>query len=414
MYLTTLKTSLTFLIALIVSFVLFAVKANAETTVSIGTATQSVSHLLTGIPVTDTSIYVGDTVTLTLPTTLTTTGTDSSGKECTATALDYVWSIKSVTYSKTGTNLVSDSYLPSISGGATGTMTAKFPNDTNHPPGFWGVTVHVHVDYTSNCGDGSAPCDGGPYAFSVQKGDFDISAVFVAPNTSTIYQGASGLATATITPLAGFTSDVTLSSTGPEGITGDSFVVTPFYTDSPSSWDYNVYVAKTVLPGIYPIIVVGTSPPLIHGTTLSVTVKKRYVDITSKWDHTFHRTGGAPGSLPHDAAGVKASNDAAMLHDPVTADGVANWDGAYWRVLGGTFVASPSDYLRGYTWSFAGSTATNISTSLGGTNSPPSNQYNAYFHAGNDPTGVNKSTVINVSVQSPESTTCTVSVNLFL
>ena len=246
--------------------------------------------------------------------------------------------------------------------------------------------------------------DIGPYGFSVAKGDFGIGATLASPD---IWLGGAGTASVTVTPLAGFNGTVSIDLRGgPAGVTGDAFSVSPVYPN-PVQRGFNIYVSKTATPGTYPVLIVGTSGVLGHSAPLSINLLKRYVDISSGWDHTFYRTGGAPGSMPHNTAGIKTSNDSKILHNPVSADSVADWDGSYWRVLGGVFSAVPSNY-RSYNWSYGGGTNCLSAQGNDGSAYPgsPATQYTAHFDAGNDPNGPKGSTTINVTAQTPEFAAC--------
>lgn len=338
------------LVLLVFGTGLFATKAGADTTLSVGTATLGVTHVNKAIPASDTSIYVGDTVTQTYPCTLNTSGTNSSGKECTVDSANWTWSIVSVSYSRDGSTFYSDGYQPSIGGGSTGIMTAIFPNDVNHPPGFWKITIHVHVDIVSStCPDPPLGQDIGPYGFSVAKGDFGISATL---NPSTIVAGGSGAASVTVTPLAGFSGTVNLSLLGaPTGVTGDSFYVSPIFPN-PVQRNFGIYVAETAIPGTYPMLVAGNSGVIGHSAPIAITIPSRTAVVTSGFG-TTNRNDGKGNPVPNDPT-VEVDTIINTAKIPPTGT-------PYIRERSGTYSCAAKGFASGFTYWWGSS----ISGSMG-------------------------------------------------
>ena len=89
-----------------------------------------------------------------------------------------------------------------------------------------------------------------------------------SPNSVTITQGSSGTSTVTITPLNGFSGNVTLSASGlPSGVTA-SFNPNPATTTS----TLTLTASATAATGTVTVTVTGTSGTLTNTTTLSLTV----------------------------------------------------------------------------------------------------------------------------------------------
>jgi hypothetical protein len=97
--------------------------------------------------------------------------------------------------------------------------------------------------------------------------DFSLSA---NPTSLTITQGTSGTSTITVTPLNGFTGNVTLSAAGmPSGVTA-GFSPNPTNTTS----TLTLTASATAATGTSTITVTGVSGSLTHTTTLQLTVNQ--------------------------------------------------------------------------------------------------------------------------------------------
>jgi uncharacterized membrane protein len=83
-----------------------------------------------------------------------------------------------------------------------------------------------------------------------------------------VAQGSSGTSTITITPVSGFSSNVTLSATGlPSGVTA-TFSPNPTATSS----TLTLKASATAATGTVTVTVKGTSGSLTHNATISLTV----------------------------------------------------------------------------------------------------------------------------------------------
>ena len=327
------------------TILLGGLRAEADSQVTLGTPTDTIFHINPNIPLTDTSIYVGDTVTTSIPGTFSTSGMNSSGAECTASPVDWVWSITSVQFSTDGSAFISipastySSYPITIKGtgdGSTGLLSAKFPTK-----GYWQISVHVHVDYTSTtCGNSAVGADLNNNAYSVEMGDFGINAT-MNMNPPIILLGSSGAASVTVTPFAGFDGKVNLSLLGaPTGVTGDVFSVSPVYPNAVQR-GYNIYVAETATPGTYPVLIDGVSGILNHAALVSITIPP----------HTAAISSGFGTTTKNDGNGNPVPNDPTARVDTIINTAKIQEDNDnYIREKSGVYTCTATGFMPGFTY----------------------------------------------------------------
>jgi hypothetical protein len=115
----------------------------------------------------------------------------------------------------------------------------------------------------------------GSFAFSGCSGSPDFS-LTAAPTSVTITQGDSGTSTITVNPVNGFTGNVSLSATGPSGVTAG---LSPNPTTSTST--LTLTASATAGPGTFTVPITGTSGSLTHQTSVSLTVNASAGPIVS-------------------------------------------------------------------------------------------------------------------------------------
>jgi uncharacterized membrane protein len=138
----------------------------------------------------------------------------------------------------------------------------------------------------------------------VSAPDFSVSA---SPATNTVTQGSSVGYGVTITPLLGFTGQVSLSVSGlPTGATG-TFTPNP----ATSSSTLSVGTTASTPTGTYTLTITGTSGALIHTTTVSLTVTPAGVVFDNKGSSGY-QFGVTSITTPAFTIG-SGSNRAAMI-----------------------------------------------------------------------------------------------------
>jgi hypothetical protein len=124
--------------------------------------------------------------------------------------------------------------------------------------------------------------------------DFSIS---ISPSSLSVVVGSSGSATVTVTSQHGFSSSVSLSASAPSGVSCslNPQSVTPPSGGSASS-TLTVSVSSSAPPGSYSIAVTGSSGPLSHSTTFTLTI------VSPDFSLTVDRTsvGLVIGERPQD------------------------------------------------------------------------------------------------------------------
>jgi hypothetical protein len=141
--------------------------------------------------------------------------------------------------------------------------------------------------------------------------DFSISAT---PASQTVKQGASTSYTATISPINGFSGQVSLSVSGlPTGATG-TFGTNPATTTSALS----ITTLSTTPAGTYTLTITGTSGSLTHTTTVSLTVNRPGVLYDNAATSGF-LWGATSATTPAFTIGT-AANRAAMIMVAMTAN----------------------------------------------------------------------------------------------
>ncbi len=121
---------------------------------------------------------------------------------------------------------------------------------------------------------GGATLNGGPDPVSQTEastqGDFTVS---VSPSSMTLVVGTGGnsSATVTVTPINGFTGDVTLSTSGSGGI-GSSVSPTVVTLGNAQTSSLTISVPTSTSSGSYPLTITGTSGALSHSATFTVNI----------------------------------------------------------------------------------------------------------------------------------------------
>ncbi len=164
--------------------------------------------------------------------------------------------------------------------------------------------------------------------------DFSLSA---SPASLTVTQGTSGNSTISITPIAGFTGNVSLSASGlPAGVTA-SFGTNP----ATSSSVLTLTASSTATTGTATVTVTGTSGTLTHTTSISLTVNvaaapnfslsasPASLTVTQGTSGnstiTVTPSGGFTGSVTLSASGLPAGVTAAFGTNPTTSTSVVTF-----------------------------------------------------------------------------------------
>lgn len=152
------------------------------------------------------------------------------------------------------------------------TPGASYALDLTDNSGSSGIRWYAcSTSYSDGCGYGSGVCVlPASWTFLEYAGDFGIG---LSSSSIAIPQGSTGSLTVTVASYNSFASPVTLSFSGPSGVSG-SFAansVTPPSGGTATS-TFTVFVPASVSPGIYSLTITGASGPSSHSATLTVTV----------------------------------------------------------------------------------------------------------------------------------------------
>jgi regulation of enolase protein 1 (concanavalin A-like superfamily) len=171
------------------------------------------------------------------------------------------------------------------------------------------VYIGLAVSANNNSALVTATFDG--VSITTATGDFALSAL---PGSLSIYQGASGTSTVTITPQNGFSDSVSLSASGlPSGVTA-SFSPNPATATS----TLTLAASGTATTGTVTVTITGTSGSLTHTTTVNLTV-----NVAPNFP---------PGWLDADVGSVGTAGSASYANGTFTVKASGKW---IWDVADG-------------------------------------------------------------------------------
>jgi hypothetical protein len=188
----------------------------------------------------------------------------------------------------------------------TGSSTLSVTTSTSTPTGTYTLTITAvsgSLAHTTTV------------TLAVSVPDFTLSA---SPSTQTVTQGSSTSYGITITPILGFSGQVTLSVTGlPTGATG-TFTPNPAITSSSLS----VTTSTSTPTSTYTLTITGASGSLAHSITVSLTVAPTGVMYDNKVNTGF-QWGVTIVTTPAFIIG-SGSNRAAMIMVAMGSNGATN------------------------------------------------------------------------------------------
>jgi hypothetical protein len=145
----------------------------------------------------------------------------------------------------------------------TGSSTMSVSTSASTPTGTYAVTI---------TGTSGTLAHNTTVTLVVSQPDFSLSAT---PASQTVAPGAATSYTVAVTPAAGFTGSVTLSSTGLPAGAGASFSPNPATGTSTMT----VTTTSATPAGSYPVTITGTSGTLSHTTSVQVVVQAAAPDF---------------------------------------------------------------------------------------------------------------------------------------
>jgi hypothetical protein len=224
----------------------------------------------------------------------------------------------------TGSVSLTSSGLPAGAAGTfspnptTGASTFSVTTSASTPTGSYPVTITgVNGSLTHST----------TVTLVVSTPDFSLSAT---PTSRTVTSGASTTYTVSVTPVAGFTGSVTLSSSGlPSGAAG-SFSPNPTTGTSTMT----VTTSASTPAGSYPVTITGTSGTLTHTTSVQLVVQAPAPDFTltasptsrtvtrgasTTYAITVNKVNGFSGSVSLSVAGRPSRTTGTFSPNPTTS-----------------------------------------------------------------------------------------------
>jgi hypothetical protein len=201
---------------------------------------------------------------------------------------------------------------------ATGTSNLSVTTSTTTPVGSYALTI---------TGTSGTLAHSTTVTLVVSQPDFSLSAT---PTSRTVTPGGSTTYTTSVTPAAGFTGSVTLSSSGLPAGAAASFSPNP--TTGTST--LTVTTSATTLAGSYPVTITGTSGSLTHTTsvqlvvqaaaptfTLSATPTSRTVTRggSTTYAVTVNKVNGFSGSVSLSVSGLPSRTTNSFSPNPTTS-----------------------------------------------------------------------------------------------
>lgn len=172
------------------------------------------------------------------------------------------------------------SYAWSFAGGSPSTSTQAAPGSVTYStPGSYSASLTV----TDNAGATSAPA-----TRTITVANFSLSAT---PASSSVLPGASTTYTATVTPINGFTGNVSFSVLGLPSGAGATF--TPSSVSGSGSTALAVSTSASTPPGTYTLTINGTSGPITRSTNVTLVVSGTFAISVAQPTQTVSKNGSA-------------------------------------------------------------------------------------------------------------------------
>jgi hypothetical protein len=200
----------------------------------------------------------------------------------------------------------------------TGTSTFSVTTDSTTPTGSYPVTI---------TGVSGSLTHSTTVTLVVSTPDFSLSAT---PTSRTVVRGASTTYSVSVTPAAGFTGSVDLSSSGLPAGAAASFSPNP--TTGASTM--TVTTTASTAAGSYPVTITGTSGTLTHTTSVQLVVQAAAADFTltasptsrtvrrgssTTYALTVNKLNGFAGSVSLSVTGQPSRTTASFSPNPATA-----------------------------------------------------------------------------------------------